>query len=126
MKSYIMMVVILALMVGVSYGGNRYINTSSQKLVQSIEQMDKYLDKQDWVQADSQVQVLKEAWDETKDIWSVLVHHQEIDTIDISIMRLKEYVQANNSVLSAGELSSLRLLFEHISDTEALNLKNIF
>lgn len=126
MRSYIIMIVILVLLSGASFGGNRYINASTQKLVQGIEQVDKHLDKLDWVQADSQMQVLKADWDETKEVWSMLVHHQEIDTIDISIMRLREYVQANNSVLSTGELSALRLLFEHISDTEAFNLKNIF
>jgi hypothetical protein len=120
------MAVIMVLLAGGSIWGNRYINTSTQKLVQSIEQIDERLDKQDWVQADSQLQVLKKDWDQTKDVWSVLVHHQEIDTIDISVMRLTEYVQANNSVLATGELAALRLLFEHISDTEALNLKNIF
>jgi hypothetical protein len=126
MRSYIIMAVIMVLLAGGSIWGNRYINTSTQKLVQSIEQIDERLDKQDWVQADSQLQVLKKDWDQTKDVWSVLVHHQEIDTIDISVMRLTEYVQANNSVLATGELAALRLLFEHISDTEALNLKNIF
>ncbi|WP_006718644.1 DUF4363 family protein [Desulfitobacterium metallireducens] len=118
--------VILAILIGGSVWGNRYITTSTQKLVQTIEQVDERLDNQDWDQANVHLQLLKKDWVETKDVWSVLVHHQEIDTIDIAIMRLTEYFQANNSVLAAGELATLRLLYEHIADTESFNLKNIF
>lgn len=126
MRSYIITFVITALLAGGSFWGNRYINISTQRLVQVIEQVDERLDNQDWDQADHQLHVLKMDWEETKDVWSVLVHHQEIDTIDITVMRLTEYVQANDSVLAAGELATLHLLFEHIADTEAFNLKNIF
>lgn len=126
MRSYIITFVIIALLAGGSFWGNRYINISTQRLVQVIEQVDDRLDNQDWDQANYQLHVLKKNWDETKDVWSVLVHHQEIDTIDIAVMRLTEYIQANDSVLAAGELATLRLLFEHMADTEAFNLKNIF
>lgn len=126
MRSYIITFVIIALLAGGSFWSNRYINISTQRLVQVIEQVDERLDNQDWDQADHQLHVLKKDWEETKDVWSVLVHHQEIDTIDITVMRLTEYVQANDSVLAAGELATLRLLFEHMADTEAFNLKNIF
>lgn len=126
MRPYIIMFVILSMLTGGSIWGNYYINTSTEKLVQVVVKAKERMDNQDWNQANLQLQELKKDWENIKDVWSVLVTHQEIDTIDIAIMRLTEYVQAKNPVLSEGELATLQLLFEHIADTEAFNLKNIF
>ncbi|MEA4901093.1 DUF4363 family protein [Desulfitobacterium sp.] len=125
MRSYLIIITIIVLLAGGSFWGNNYINTSTQKLVVFVESADEQIDQHDWEQAHRQLNNLQQAWNETKDVWSVLVNHQEIDTIDITIVRLSEYIQAQNAVLASGEIATLQLLFEHIADAEIFNLKNI-
>ncbi|HVJ47847.1 DUF4363 family protein [Desulfitobacterium sp.] len=126
MRSYVITVVIVTLLAGGSFWSNHYISSSTEELVKAIDQVEEQIYNQDWDKAKSQLQQLKQDWDVTKNVWSVLVTHQEIDTIDIGLKRLGEYVQFKSPILAEGELSALRLLFDHISDTEAFNLKNVF
>lgn len=40
--------------------------------------------------------------------------HQEMDNIEFSLARVKEYVTSQDDALSLGQLSELKLMIEHI------------
>lgn len=118
-------VLVLILAVGAG-SSNQYINTSGLALEQHINQMEDQINNNQWEKAESRFKQIESKWENTKKVWSALVTHQEIDSIDLSLKRLEEFVKAKNFVLASSELASLRLLFEHIVDTEAFNLTNVF
>ncbi|WP_425800715.1 DUF4363 family protein [Desulfitobacterium sp. Sab5] len=123
--SVIVGVLVILLAVGAGWS-NRYINTSGSVLEQYIDQMEDQVRDSKWEKAESGYKQIESNWENTKKVWSALVTHQEIDSIDLSLKRLEEFVKAKNFVLASSELASLRLLFEHIVDTEAFNLTNVF
>lgn len=126
MRTFAIVAVIVTLLAGGSVWYTHYISSSTGILVEQIDQVDERIQNQDWDEANSSLKKMENDWEKTKNLWSVLITHQEIDSIDITLKRLEEFVRLKSSVLAAGELSSLRLLVDHIADTEAFNLRNIF
>lgn len=102
-----------------------YIHSSADSIVQKLNRVEELIQGEKWQEAEMELGKVEREWEQTKTLWSVLLHHQEIDTIDISLKKVEKYIQGNSSVLGLGELSALRLLVEHISDTESLSLQNI-
>lgn len=126
MRTFAIVAVIVTLLGGGSVWYTHYISSSTGILVEQIDQVDERIQNQDWDKANSSLKKMENDWEKTKNLWSVLITHQEIDSIDITLKRLEEFVRLKSPVLAAGELSSLRLLVDHIADTEAFNLRNIF
>ena len=67
----------------------------------------------------------QQQWIKTQTRWTILLDHQEIDAIDISLKRLEKYVQTHNLSLSLAEISTVKQLVEQISNTEKFTLSNI-
>lgn len=123
--SVIVSVLVILLAVGAGWS-NRYINTSGSVLEQHMDQMEEQIKDNKWEKAESLYKQIENNWENTKTVWSALVTHQEIDSIELSLKRLEEFVRDKNRVLAASELASLRLMVEHIVDTEAFNMTNVF
>ncbi len=124
-RTYITIGVIVLLLGAGSYWGSHYINQSSGSLVQKLDSVEELIHGEKWDEAQQEMAGMEKEWEGTKKWWSVLLHHQEIDNIDISLKRVEKYVIGKNPILGLGELSALRLLVNHISDTETLSLQNI-
>lgn len=118
-------IIILVLGLG-GYWHNQYINQSTNALVEKVIYIEDHIKAKNWSQANQEVTRVKTEWIETKKLWSVLLDHQEIDNIDLSLQRVEQYIVQNETALSLGEISALRLLFNHIADTESISLQNVF
>jgi len=125
MRTMTVVVVIFLALIGFSLGSYKLINNSSQNLVNHLQIVDLSIRAQNWDDAQKELALTQKTWAQTKDWWTILIDHQEIDNIDLSISRLEQYVATKATPLSLGELSALMLLFEHISGKEALTLENI-
>ncbi len=106
-------------------GAYAYVNSSASQMAGQLKTAEDAIRAQKWELAQGQLASVQQNWDRAKSRWAVLLDHEEIDNIDISIKRLAEYVKSKGSALALGEVSALRLLVEHISDKEAPNIKNI-
>lgn len=118
-------VIIVVLLLGGSFATYRYLHTTSQALVTQLEEVEQSISAQKWEVAQKELNTVLQRWGKTKNWWTILLDHQEIDNIDVSINRLEKYIQTHDLSLSLGEVSVLKLLVDHISDTEQLNLRNI-
>ncbi|MEL1135487.1 DUF4363 family protein [Desulfitobacterium sp. THU1] len=117
---------IIILMLGLgSYWHNQYINSSTFSLEGMLIAVEDLIQSRHWDKANQQMDQLKKEWDETKKLWSILLDHQEIDNIDLSLKRAEKYILENEAALSLGEVAALRLLFNHIADTETITFQNI-
>ncbi|HEX3015883.1 MAG TPA: DUF4363 family protein [Desulfobacteria bacterium] len=114
-----------ALLVGISLGANSYLNSSAQHLSRYLANTEKSIQADKWSSATNDLNKMQIAWRDTKYWWSILLDHQEIDNIEISLNRLDEYIKTKGMSLSLGELSALQMLIEHISDKETPSLRNI-
>ncbi|MFZ3102793.1 MAG: DUF4363 family protein [Desulfitobacteriaceae bacterium] len=112
-------------MIASSLSSYHYINSTSKDLVTRLENVEESVQNQKWSVAQEQLELTQTSWEKTKYWWTILLDHHEIDNIDLSAARLKQYLKAQDKTLSLGEVSALKMLFEHIADTEALTFKNI-
>jgi hypothetical protein len=118
-------VIIVVLLLGGSLTTYRYLQTTTQTLGAQLAVVEQSISTQKWEVAQKELRTAQQRWDKNKTWWAVLLDHQEIDNIDISMNRLEKYIETHDVSLSLGEVSALKLRVDHISDTEKLNLRNI-
>ena len=58
--------------------------------------------------------------------WSTLVFHEELDTIQISLTKMKAQIEEGELEESLEELETTKFLINHIKEKEKFNLKNVF
>jgi hypothetical protein len=120
------LIAILAIIVGLGLWFNQSLQDSSSNLSYQIDRVSMEIRQGDWEAAIKQSQKLEQVWEETAKLWPVFLDHQEMDNIEFTLARVKEYVKGRDAVLSLGQLSELKLMIEHIPQKEAVNLENIF
>ncbi len=125
MRTLLIVIIIFILLFGGSLASYRYIQTTTQSLGAQLETVEQSASAQQWQAAQKELNTAQQRWDKTKTWWTVLLDHQEIDNIDISMKRLEKYIETQDVSLSLGEVSALRLQVDQIYDTEKFTLKNI-
>ena len=125
MRTVSTIVIIVVLLLGGSLTTSRYLQTTTLTLGAQLEAVEQSISTQKWEVAQKELNTAQQRWDKNKTWWTVLLDHQEIDNIDISMNRLEKYLETHDVSLSLGEVSALKLQVDHISDTEKLNLRNI-
>lgn len=125
-KTYLSIGLLLILLAGATFWYSDYIQSSSSQLVQELDYVEQLIHGQNWDQANQEMERMQEEWKHTKKWWSAMLNHQEIDQIDITLKRVEKYVEGKSSLLSLGELAALRLLVDHIANTESFSIENIF
>lgn len=125
MKSIIIILVILVFLFVSSYLMSDYIIKSSKIVDSELIKLDSVVRSKDWNAASYNLVSTENKWKDIKDKWALLVDHQEIDNIDLSMSKMKEFVKGRNLTDSLAEISSLKLLFEHIPKRDSLSWVNI-
>jgi len=118
-------IVILISVIGAGFWVNHGLQASTNDLIQQIDRVNIQIKENNWQAAIDQTEKLEKCWKQEAKWWPVFLEHQEMDNIEFSMARFKEYVASNNNSLSLGQLSELRLMIEHIPRKEEINLKNI-
>lgn len=126
MRTLTTIVVIVMLLIGGSFASYRYIQTTTHTTGEHLDVLEQSISAQKWEGAIRELTIVQQNWDENNTWWSILLDHQEIDTINLSLRRLKRFIATQDVTLSLGEVSSLKLLFENIHDKDKFTLKNIF
>lgn len=125
MKILIATVIIFTVLLGFSVFAYYYIDHTSGTLAAQVESIEKPAAAKEWSQADLSFSRLNSSWNQISSKWTVLIDHQELDTINITMARIKEFMKTKDLPGSLSELAELKLLFKHIPEKEALNLRNI-
>jgi hypothetical protein len=126
MKKFIISLIALLAIIVSSSMTVRYIHSSSSKIVGSIEYTSSLINNGKWIEAKSAIDDIDSKWDDTEKSWALLTDHIEIDNIEVSMLKSKEYIRTKNLPLSLSELENLKFMIEHIYEKEKFNLKNIF
>lgn len=105
---------------------NYNIEKTSDNIVIGIEDIEMKIDENDWEGIQKDVDILRKKWGELANIWSVFVEHDELDNIQVSLLKANEYISMKNEVLIRAELSVLKYLVRHIYLKQKLEFGNIF
>lgn len=125
MRNLTIVGIVIVLLLGTSILSYSYVSHSSHGLTVQLERVEQMVEQGKWAEASNELQTAQNSWEKTKYWWTILLNHQEIDNIDISMSRLQEYITTRGLSLSLGELSALKMLVGHVSDNEVVNVRNV-
>ena len=126
MRTLATIVIIIVFLLGGSLASHWYIGTMTQSLEAQLETVEQSVSTQKWEGAQKELKTALQLWDKNKTWWTILLDHQEIDNIDLSMKRSEKYIATQEIPLSLGEIAALKLLVDHIYETEEFTLRNIF
>ncbi|OPX87150.1 MAG: hypothetical protein A4E53_02610 [Pelotomaculum sp. PtaB.Bin104] len=126
MRLLLTLLAIFAAVVALGFWTNQQLEVSAGELLQNIEQIEEDLESNQWDQAYAQTAELEKSWEKEAKWWPVVLDHQEIDNIEFSMAKAREYVAKKDTALTWGQLTELKLMINHIPEKEAVRLKNIF
>ncbi|AFM01048.1 MULTISPECIES: DUF4363 family protein [Desulfitobacterium] len=126
LRTYLVAGILILMLVLGGYWQNHYVSESTDIMVEKLVNVEEQIRTKSWSNADQEIGKFSQEWSETKKLWSILIDHQEIDEIDLSLIRLEQYIKENEMVLSLGEVCALRMLINHIADKGMITLQNIF
>ncbi len=119
-------IVILLLIVGADIWINHKLQSTADGLVEQIDQLSLQIKENQWQNAVEQTEEFEQEWKQKAEWWPMYIEHQEMDNIEFSLARFKEYVASEDDALSLGQLSEIRTMIEHIPRKEDIDLGNIF
>ncbi len=125
MKVFKATLVISAFLIGFGIFAYYYIDTTADRLVAGTEILERGMDSKDWKQTEKNFARLNSLWDKISPKWTILIDHEELDNINITMSRAREFMKARDTAGFTAELAELKLLLKHIPEKEALNIKNI-
>lgn len=126
MRVMVISLLIIGFCLGLGLYSYEYLVTSTNQMLEQTSQLNRLIEAEDWPQATSQLNKIHHRWKKEQKIWSLLINHQEIDNVELTLARLQRYIQDRNKVESLVENSVLQHWIEHIPEKEAVSLSNIF
>jgi len=102
-----------------------YLDSSAKNLLAEAEITEKHVQTGQWDQARERFGRFQKSWETTAKKWTVLIDHQELDEINVSMAKIREFIITENGPELMAELAELKLLLKHIPEKEALNIKNV-
>lgn len=126
MRMLVFALVILALLLGFGTFSYYYIEHTANSMLADVNTLEQSARAENWNQVRKNFTGLQLTWDKTNPNWTALLDHQELDNINITMSRVKEFMETKDKPGFMTELAELKILIKHIPEKEAINLENIF
>ncbi|AGL03075.1 DUF4363 family protein [Desulfoscipio gibsoniae] len=126
MRIYAAVVVVLLLVLSFSFITLNKLESSANDMVAGLGGMEMAIAGDNWEYAGTGIAKVENLWNEHKSWWAMVIDHQEIDNISMSLARIKHYISMQDRVMASSELAVLKQLLVHIPEKEKVNLENIF
>lgn len=125
MRIIISIILGFVILVAVSLFAIYHINQSVDVIQADLDQTEKLILASNWNEALEKLKTTQEYWYQTKNWWSVLLDHNALNSIEISIKRLEKFIETKQTPLSLAELETLKILIKEIPDSEVPKIYNI-
>lgn len=125
MRIIVVLLSLFLVLIGLGLWVNHSLVVSADQMDKDIELIHQDIQADNWDQAYEETISFEQEWKKQAKWWPIVLDHHEMDNIEFSLAKMKEYVKAQDRVLSLGQLSELRLMILHLPEKEAVNLKNI-
>src|SRR5690554_2551294 len=112
MRSFIIILVVMLLFLGLSWWNTSYLTRTSEELVSQAEKVRDKVKKEAWEDASSEVMQIRHLWGKHKKTWLLLIDHEDIDNIDKTIYRIDEMVSQKEKEQSLTDIAELRFLVQ--------------
>jgi hypothetical protein len=125
MKIIIYMLIAVGILIGISLWTENYLQNTTSEMVGQLNAIERAIRENNWNTAEKELTNLKKSWKSSKNLWGILLDHQEIDNIDMSLSRVNEMILLKDPVNLLPEMAALKLLVMHIPIKESFRLENI-
>lgn len=123
MKDVLIIILIISLVVIGNVISQNILKKDSEKLVEKLEKIKNELgSEEENITADE----LQELWEQIDKRWSILVSHQELDNIKVSIIAVKSSIESDDLSYAYQQINNAIFLVEHQTQKWAIKWKNIF
>lgn len=130
MREVIIIIVVLVLVTTTSILMQKYLIKSSDELGQMLEELKTEIQSADETgnleKVNNLSEMVLEKWEEINKFWSMIIVHQELDSIELSMLGVKGFIESGSIKDSMEEIEKSIFLVGHIKEKEAFKLKNIF
>lgn len=128
MKEIIIIISILIIIFTGSIVTQKYLNRTSDLLVDDLEDIKNDLEKNnlDSEKLAKKSEDMYKKWEEINAKWSIIILHDEIDLIETSLTKMKAEIKSGEIKDVMAELDTSIFLINHIKEKEKTSLKNIF
>lgn len=103
-----------------------FISQSTEEFNSLLNDMDKKIYNGNWASTQSIYNTLNSKWDDSQKVLLLILDHEEIEKVNLSLKKLKKYIYVKDKSMTLGEAATLKFLLNHIEEKESLSLKNIF
>jgi len=126
LKSVLTIVITLCIILGAGYYTITEVTKTADTLISKSGVIKTDIENENWDRALSGLMEFKSFWNDVKSVWTILINHTEIDSIDMALARIEQYILTREKGLALGEMSLLELMVKHIPQKEKLTLENVF
>lgn len=128
MKQIIIMIIILIVIFSGSLYIQNFLKDTSSPLISKLNEIKEDVENgniEDKEVREQSEQVYEE-WEDISEKWAIIVLHDEMDLIEMSLIKMNSNIKMENAEDSIQELETSIFLLEHIGEKEKTSLKNIF
>lgn len=129
-KESIIIIAVIILVIAASIISQNYLNQSSDMLLGKLETLKTEIQNAKQTGALENAIELSENvlnnWEEINKNWSMLVVHEELDLIELSLIGVKASVESGSAEDALQEIDKSLFLVGHIKEKESFKIKNIF
>ncbi|MDP4118279.1 MAG: DUF4363 family protein [Bacillota bacterium] len=116
----------LVFLIGIPVVTVIYVSYISNKCVNFAQVIDRVYEDADSRYVKEDYKDLEKKWDKLEKILSISINHDEIDSINESITKGKEYLENNNIDYFKCELKWMKKMIYHVKELEMPTIENIF
>lgn len=126
MKNVVISFIIFAAMVIAIFFSISYLNKVSSNLQSLNDKLEQQITDDKWNNAYNTSMDYTQKWEKYSKVIKIFVNHQEIDNIEMELMKLPQYVKEKTKDEALASVHVLKFLMSHISNLEKVNIQNIF
>ncbi|RQD71664.1 MAG: DUF4363 family protein [Tindallia sp. MSAO_Bac2] len=126
MKMLAGIIILLILMVAFSTGVYYQNINISNDFIKALNDLQEVIEDEDWEKVSFQVEELMDCWNRADIWWTPLMDHQEIDMLNLSVIRVSKLAQMEKKEESLVEITIARVMVENIQELQQPVLRNIF
>lgn len=125
-SGWLLILVIVGIIAAGGLLAQRCLDRSAGGLAADLQRVQQEIGRGDWDGAKSAFAALGDRWDGVRRNWALLTDHQELDSLELRLVRLREFIEARDEVNARVEAAEAMSLIRHIPERERLTWRNIF
>ncbi len=126
MKLNIFIIFLLLFIILISFVGYNLTENKVENLKKYLDIIQNDINESNWQKAESNIQKLNNDWKIIRKNFSLIIDHEALHDLDLSLTRLELYLKQKNKKKCGLEIHLSKKLLDDVKYKEKLSLENIF